>query len=173
MKQPGMNAEDADIIDAIRRTMTGGASLEELMPDLLAGVKRMIHCNRIDVGLMDEKGSASRSGTWRPITNRWLSQGATRPMCPKPSPEQISTEGHVIIDDLEKRADYAEEVVLLDLLDSEGIRSVAAVPVIAGEAVGFIACSSRTAGAFDGRAVAILRELAKMLRYQVEKEYPS
>jgi signal transduction histidine kinase len=170
MKKNGLTAEDAVIIDSIRRTMTGGAPLEDLMADLLAGVKRMIDCNRLDIGLTDEKGKRIEvrhmAADYEPLV---VTKGHTADV-PEDLSERLNREGHVIIDDLKEWADN-EVDSLFDLLDREGIRSAAAVPVIAGEAVGFIACLSRSSGAFDGRAVSILRELAKMLRYQVEKEY--
>ncbi|HPG49626.1 MAG TPA: GAF domain-containing sensor histidine kinase [Spirochaetota bacterium] len=171
MNKTGMNAEDAGFIDEIRRTMTGGASLEDLMPDLLAGIRRMIACNRLDVGLMDEKGRRIEvrhlAADYGPL---FVKKGHTADV-PEALSEKITREGHVTIDDLEGGTDSDGGEGLLDLLVREGIRSVVAVPVIAGEAVGFIACSSRTSGAFNDHAVAVLKELAKILRYQVEKEY--
>ncbi len=170
MEKAGMTAEDAGVIDSIRRTMTGGGSLEDLMADLLAGVKRIIHCDRLDVGLMDEKGRRIEirhvAADYEP---QFVRKNHTDDV-PEVLSEKITRQGHVTIDDLKGGADSGEEG-LFDLLVREGVRSVVVVPVIAGEAVGFIACSSRSAGAFDDRAVSVLKELAKILRYQVEKEY--
>lgn len=169
-EQTGITAKDADVIESIRRTMTGGGSLEDLIAELLAGVRRMVDCDRLDIGLTDEKGKRIEvrhmAADYEPVA---VTKGHTADV-PQAVSDTIRREGHVIIDDLRNGAVSAGEG-LFDLLGREGIRSIAAVPVIAGDAVGFIACSSRTAGAFDGRTVSILADIALMLRYQVEKEY--
>jgi signal transduction histidine kinase len=84
--------------------------------------------------------------------------------------EAIRRDGYVVLDDISAFVATGTDDLFV-LLAQEGIRSIVIAPVLAGEPIGFLACASRSVGAFPVGAGRILVEIAKILRFQVEKEY--
>lgn len=166
-----ITASEAGILDSIRRIVTGGSLLDETLGTIFTEVRRIIPCDRFDIGLVEEKGKRIE---FRHIAADYellsVAKGYTADV-PEAISEKIRQEGYVAIKNLEGETGGTDGEELFDLLSREGIRSIAIMPVISGDAIGFLACSSRTTRAYEGRTGSIMKELAKIIRYQVEKEY--
>ena len=160
---------EAEILDSIRRTVTGGFSLDEVLGALFADVRRLLPCNRFDIGLVEEKGKRVEI---RHVAADYEPSEVTKGHIADVHDEiadAIRRDGYVVIDDVTAYTGTVEGD-LAALLALEGIRAIVIAPILAGDPIGFLSCSSRS-GPFPGGAGRILIEVAKILRYQVEKEY--
>jgi signal transduction histidine kinase len=170
MEKSSIAPAEVEILDSIRRTVTGGSSLDEVLGALFADVRRLLPCNRLDIGLVEEKGKRIEvrhvAADYEPSE---VMKGYVADVQDEIS-EAIRREGYVAIDNINTYAG-TEEGDLVALLSREGIRSIVIAPVLAGEPIGFLACSSRVSGAFPPGAGRLLVKVAKILRFQVEKEY--
>jgi signal transduction histidine kinase len=170
MKKSIIAPAGVEILDSIRRIVTDGSSIEEILGALFADVRKLLPCDRFDIGLVEEKGKRVEI---RHIAADYEPSAVTKGHIadvPDAVADAIRQEGYIIIDDIAGYGD-AGEMDLSLFLSQEGIRSIVIAPVLAGDPIGFLSCSSRSVRAFSGNAGLILKEIAKILRYQVEKEY--
>ncbi|MBN2078713.1 MAG: GAF domain-containing sensor histidine kinase [Spirochaetes bacterium] len=162
--------KERDILDSIEDAVAGVHVLEEVVDAIVPRAQGALPFERLDVMLLEEGGHrlmvrCARAG-YKPLA---MEEGVSADV--RGGIFERATLGEsVVIDDISVPDEESAGDVPRELLVKEGVRSILVVPVVAGEAIGLLACSSRKPASFSKRHAAFLLAVAKMLRNQVERE---
>jgi signal transduction histidine kinase len=172
LKEPDFNPNERDILALIGRMISEGSGLEEIIGPIFTRLNRIMPCNRLDIGLVEENGLRvviqSVAADYEPLQ---APVGYTIDV-PGSFYQQVLETGNPFISVPDDLAVSFENHEFSDLLAGEGIRFHAAVPVKVRErTVGVLLCASREHGSYTARHVSLLEEAAKLLRCAVEEAY--
>ncbi|MBN2158536.1 MAG: GAF domain-containing sensor histidine kinase [Spirochaetes bacterium] len=171
MNEYTFTPDETAVLGSIEKSASQGGTLDEAGALIFPELRRIVPCERLDIGLIEENGRRVEirhvHADYDPLEVKPAYIADMPPALFEGADRSVSH----IIDDLDKHDFEDEHIDLYDRLRKDGIRSLVVVPVVSGGIIGLMACSSRSAGAFSGRHGALLEEVARILRYSVEKEY--
>jgi signal transduction histidine kinase len=170
MKTPELTTEERDILTGIAGLVSGATSLKEAMDAVFRGIGRIIPCERLDAGLLEENGLRMVLQCVRTAYEPVAAADGETVDIPGSFYQRPLDSGKPFISDPGEHGRDFEILELSNLLVKEGIRSHVVVPVVSGETVlGVLSCGIRRAGAYTERHGILLAEIAGLLQYQIEK----
>jgi signal transduction histidine kinase len=172
LKESDITPGEHDILSSIGRKAAEGTGLEEIIGTIFTDLRRIMPCNRLDIGMVEENGLRvvirSVRTDYEPVE---ASVGYTIDIPGSSYQRALDVRAPFISDPGEHERDF-DNHEFSDLLAGEGIRSHIIVPVTAGDIViGVLSCGSRESGSYAEHHGGLLVEAAKLLRYPVEKAY--
>jgi signal transduction histidine kinase len=172
LKKTDVKPNKRDVLASIGRKAAEGSGLEEIIGSIFSDLRRIIPCDRLDIGLVEEDGLRvvirSVAADYEPLH---APAGYTIDV-PGSFCQQLLETGTPFISNTDEQMMSFENHEFSDLLAGEGIHSQAVVPVAVGDKIlGILISASREPVSYTGHHVSLLEETAKLLRYPVEKTY--
>lgn len=170
---PDFTDAERAFLDRVNTKVAAGQSLEEVMDFLFEASRSVCPCDRIGLSFVEEDGARIVSrwarASYEPIL---LGKGYAEDLRGS-TLEEVLRSGHVrIINDLEAYLVDHPQSRSTRMLIREGVRASMTCPLtVEGRIVGMLFRSSRVAGVYSARQVALHLALAERLGQAVEKAW--
>ncbi len=170
MGKTGHAQEEQRILELIAGKVSAGAGLKEICDTVFPEVFRIMPCDRIDVGMVEEAGKRIVLKFVRAAYSPVRAEEGYAGDVPKSFYQRaIELRAPFAFDPAVQGGEF-EEHELSDLLAEEGIRSMIVVPIGGGGSIiAVLVCGSRLPGVMSEGRIRFLSGAADLLRYPVER----